>query len=74
MSSKANRRTAFDFKANNEHGIPDGMTIDADGNLWVAVFDGERYGSRTTLIFFGPVNLPCLQTGHQNRSPNPQEA
>jgi gluconolactonase len=37
-----NRRTAFDFKANGVDGIPDGMTIDADGNLWVAVFDGGK--------------------------------
>jgi len=37
-----NRRTAFDFKANGVSGIPDGMTIDANGNLWVAVFDGGK--------------------------------
>jgi gluconolactonase len=38
----ANRRPAFDFKANNEHGIPDGMTIDENGHLWIAVFDGKK--------------------------------
>lgn len=36
-----NRRTVYDF-ANHEDvpagGGPDGMTIDTDGNLWVAVF------------------------------------
>lgn len=38
----SNRRVAFDFKANGEEGIPDGMTIDANGNLWIAVFAGKR--------------------------------
>ncbi|KAJ1519571.1 hypothetical protein ONE63_004846 [Megalurothrips usitatus] len=38
----ANRRPAFDFAANNITGNPDGMTIDADGNLWVACFGGSQ--------------------------------
>ncbi|XP_066994233.2 regucalcin [Anabrus simplex] len=37
-----NRRTAFDFKANGVKGFPDGMTIDTQGNLWVACFDGSQ--------------------------------
>ncbi|GGM78840.1 gluconolaconase [Thermogymnomonas acidicola] len=32
--------TAVDFR--NENGNPDGMTIDADGNLWVAHWGGSR--------------------------------
>ncbi|KAK3927133.1 Regucalcin [Frankliniella fusca] len=36
------RSTAFDFEANNVTGNPDGMTIDADGNLWVACFGGSQ--------------------------------
>ncbi|KAG7213994.1 hypothetical protein KM043_001366 [Ampulex compressa] len=36
----SNRRVAFDLAANNIQGLPDGMTIDADGNLFVAVFNG----------------------------------
>jgi len=38
----SNRRPAFDFKANGVDGIPDGMTIDANGNLWIAVFAGKK--------------------------------
>lgn len=38
----ANRRTAFDFAANDVQGNPDGMTIDSDENLWVACFGGNQ--------------------------------
>lgn len=38
----ANRKVLFDLKKNNIPGFPDGMTIDADGNLWVAVWEGSR--------------------------------
>ncbi|XP_052120069.1 regucalcin-like [Frankliniella occidentalis] len=38
----ANGRPAFDLRANNITGHPDGMTMDADGNLWVACFDGGQ--------------------------------
>lgn len=31
----------FDFKAKDIKGIPDGTTIDTDGNLWVALFMGS---------------------------------
>ncbi|CAB3233402.1 unnamed protein product [Arctia plantaginis] len=40
--SLRNRRTLFSFKANNVTGYPDGMTIDSDGNLWVACFNGWK--------------------------------
>ncbi|XP_017892939.1 regucalcin-like [Ceratina calcarata] len=36
----SNKKTVFDLRENNINGIPDGMTIDTDGNLWVAVFGG----------------------------------
>ena len=35
-----NRRVVFDLKENNIKGIPDGMTIDTNGNLWIALFNG----------------------------------
>ncbi|CAH3173214.1 unnamed protein product [Porites lobata] len=38
--SISNRRTAV--KIDLSHGFPDGMTIDADGMLWVAMYDGWK--------------------------------
>ena len=37
-----NRRVLFDLKKNNLSGFPDGMTIDKDGNLWIASFMGHQ--------------------------------
>ncbi|XP_059045627.1 regucalcin-like [Achroia grisella] len=37
----SNMKRIFDFKKKGVNGTPDGMTIDTDGNLWVAVFDGS---------------------------------
>ncbi|XP_068619628.1 regucalcin-like [Battus philenor] len=37
-----NRRTLFSFQAYNVTGVPDGMTIDRDGNLWVACYNGGK--------------------------------
>ncbi|ENN81654.1 hypothetical protein YQE_01952, partial [Dendroctonus ponderosae] len=37
----SNRKTIFTFSKHDIDGLPDGMTIDADGNLWVAVFNGS---------------------------------
>lgn len=36
----ANKKIVFDFLKNNIPGLPDGMTIDTNGNLWVAVYGG----------------------------------
>ncbi|XP_059481970.1 regucalcin-like isoform X2 [Neocloeon triangulifer] len=36
------RRCIFDFKKNNIKGVPDGMTIDSIGNLWIACFGGNQ--------------------------------
>lgn len=36
------RRTIFDFKKNNIKGVPDGMTIDTEGKLWIACFNGSQ--------------------------------
>lgn len=36
----SNKRIVFDFQKNNISGLPDGMTIDTDGHLWVAAYNG----------------------------------
>ncbi|XP_031772663.1 regucalcin [Apis florea] len=36
----SNKKIVFDFLKNNIPGLPDGMTIDTNGNLWVAVYGG----------------------------------
>ncbi|XP_063241869.1 regucalcin-like [Bacillus rossius redtenbacheri] len=38
----SNRRVVFDFKKNHIDAFPDGMTIDTEGNLWVACFNGGQ--------------------------------
>jgi len=38
----SNRRQVFDFKAHSGLGLADGMTIDEEGNLWVACFSSSR--------------------------------
>nr|QTY40895.1 venom polypeptide precursor [Doratifera vulnerans] len=40
--SVRNRRTLFSFSDNNVSGNPDGMTIDTDGNLWIACHGGGK--------------------------------
>lgn len=37
----ANRRVIFDLKKNNVKGFPDGLTIDTEGKLWLATFQGN---------------------------------
>jgi len=37
-----NGRVCFDFKCKNITGDPDGMTIDTNGNLWVACFNSDH--------------------------------
>ena len=39
---KANRTRIFTFDDHSVPGAPDGMTIDTDGNLWIACFSGGR--------------------------------
>lgn len=41
----SNQRVLYDFNKNQDigqHELPDGMTIDTDGHLWVACYDGGR--------------------------------
>lgn len=37
-----NRRTVYDFNETEEDGLPDGMTIDSNDNIWVACFGGKQ--------------------------------
>ncbi|XP_013139366.1 PREDICTED: regucalcin-like [Papilio polytes] len=37
----SNLKYVFDLKKNNIDGLADGMTIDTDGNIWVAIFNGS---------------------------------
>ncbi|XP_020286684.1 regucalcin-like isoform X2 [Pseudomyrmex gracilis] len=38
----SNRRVVFDLNDTDLSGVPDGMTIDTDGNLWIALFGGHH--------------------------------
>ncbi|VVD03596.1 unnamed protein product [Leptidea sinapis] len=59
-----NRRTLFSFKANNITGVPDGMTIDCEGNLWIACFNGGKQhklpASKVTSVVWGGNDLSTL--------------
>jgi len=44
----SNRRTVFDFAPTGERGYPDGMTIDANGNLIVACYGGNQVNKYKT--------------------------
>jgi gluconolactonase len=68
-----NRRPAFDFKVNNIEGVPDGMCIDATGNLWVAVFAGSKVlhidptvGKLIDTIDFPTKNITSVSFGGPN--------
>ncbi|XP_018333443.1 regucalcin-like isoform X2 [Agrilus planipennis] len=60
----SNRKPIFTLEKHNIPGIPDGMTIDSDGNLWVAVFLGSRVikiDPRKPETLLDTVTLPALQ-------------
>lgn len=45
--ASANRRKLVDFTAEGLTAeFPDGMTVDTDGNLWVASFNGAKVNIR----------------------------
>ncbi|CAH2085065.1 unnamed protein product [Euphydryas editha] len=52
----SNLKYIFDLEKNNVSGIPDGMTLDSDGNLWVALFNGS------SVIKIDPETGKILQT------------
>lgn len=56
MEILGNRKVVFNLDHHNIPGVPDGMTIDTDGNLWVAVFDGAR------ILHINPNTSELLQT------------
>ena len=66
MGAISNRRVSFDFntdlKSSKVNGFPDGMDVDSDGNLWVAMVGSGRVlhidPNRRALI--GYVEIPCL--------------
>ncbi|MCR5403267.1 MAG: SMP-30/gluconolactonase/LRE family protein [Butyrivibrio sp.] len=54
------RRVLFEV----QNGIPDGMCIDSDDNLWVAVWGGSRIEKRSTITGekLAEISVPALQT------------
>ncbi|XP_066157883.1 regucalcin-like [Euwallacea fornicatus] len=60
----SNRRSIFSFKRLGMDGFPDGMTIDEDGNLWLAVFNGYKViqiDPRKTDTLLQSVEIPAKQ-------------
>jgi gluconolactonase len=58
-----NRKVVFNLDLHNIPGVPDGMTMDTDGNLWVAVFDGGcllHINPRTSELI-STINFPARQ-------------
>ncbi len=49
---------------NVENGVPDGLCIDADDNLWVAIWDGSRIEKRSSVTGekLAEVHVPALHT------------
>jgi len=55
------RRTLLGIPHDEGTGLPDGLTVDADGHLWVAMWDGgtlRRYRPDGTLDAVIPVGTP----------------
>lgn len=57
----ANKRVIFDLKKNKLQGIPDGMTIDTNGNLWVATFNGSKVQKSNPKIKTKKLKLKTLK-------------
>lgn len=57
-----NRRVVY--RMEEEEGLPDGMTIDVDGHLWVACYNGGRVINidPTTGVRLRSVSLPTMKT------------
>ncbi|KAK4879087.1 hypothetical protein RN001_007233 [Aquatica leii] len=59
----SNKKVVFDLEKHNIPGVPDGMTIDTEGNLWVAVFNGSRILkiNPNTSELLTTINFPAKQ-------------
>ncbi|KAI3365893.1 hypothetical protein L3Q82_000872 [Scortum barcoo] len=53
-----NRRVVY--RMEEGEGLPDGMTVDAEGHLWVACYNGGRVISASTLLL--TISLPVMKT------------
>ena len=55
----SNRRKFVDIP--NEWGLPDGMTLDENGNLWVALWDGHRIIQidKDRGVVINEISVPC---------------
>lgn len=70
----ANLKEIFTLSKHDIKGMPDGMTIDLDGNLWVALFQGKhviKVASQTPETLLQKIELPaelvtCPAFGGQN--------
>ncbi|MDR1478903.1 MAG: SMP-30/gluconolactonase/LRE family protein [Planctomycetaceae bacterium] len=58
-----NRRTLVQFPESPEYGNPDGMTVDAEGMLWIAHWGGSRVTrwNPTSGEIIAAVNVPASQ-------------
>ena len=45
----ANKKIVFDLNRTNLKGLLDGMTIDTNGNIWIALFDGSRVSIQSNI-------------------------
>lgn len=61
-----NCKPIFNLDDHEIPGVPDGMTIDTDGNLWVAVFDGGclLHVNPNTSELIERIEFPVKQVGH----------
>jgi len=70
----ANRTTAFSFEKHGVPGAPDGITLDVDGNLWIACVHGGRVirvdprsGALLKTIVMNVTNPSAAEWGGPNR-------
>jgi sugar lactone lactonase YvrE len=65
----ANCKNIFTLKRADIPGGPDGMTIDTDGNLWIAIFGGDRIikiDPRKPETLLESIKLPAHQVNNSD--------